>query len=169
MSKLSSTRPLTLGIDLGTSAVKVVALADDGTILGEGSSAYSTISTLAQQAEQDPDHWLRAAGNASAQLHQHMAAVHDRQWRERIVAIGLTGQLPTLVVLHDGVPVGNAITWKDGRADSWAAETVKVGPRVVIVTPQPMPTAVRARFFPGEDRSGLAAPRSEAARLLDLL
>ena len=124
MSKVSSPRPLTLGIDLGTSAVKVVALADDGTVLGKGSSDYSTISTLAQQAEQDPDQWLRAAGDATSQLHQHMAAVHDRQWSERIVAIGLTGQLPTLVVLHDGVPVGNAITWKDGRADSWAAEKV---------------------------------------------
>ncbi|MBC7479832.1 MAG: SDR family oxidoreductase, partial [Pseudorhodobacter sp.] len=52
-------------------------------------------------------------------------------------------------------------------ARSWAAETVTIGPRVVIATPQPMPTATRARFFPGEDRSGLASPRVEAARLLD--
>lgn len=52
-------------------------------------------------------------------------------------------------------------------ARSWAAETVAIGPRVVIATPQPMPTATRARFFPGEDRSGLASPRVEAARLLD--
>ncbi len=51
-------------------------------------------------------------------------------------------------------------------ARSWAAETVKVGPRVVIATPAPMPTATRARFFPGEDRTGLASPKAEAARLL---
>ena len=54
-------------------------------------------------------------------------------------------------------------------ARSWAAETVKIGPKVVILAPHPLPTAVRARFFPGEDRSGLTSPRAEAARLLDLL
>lgn len=54
-------------------------------------------------------------------------------------------------------------------AQSWAMETARHGPRVVIATPQPMPTATRARFFPGENRSGLADPRREAARLIDQL
>jgi hypothetical protein len=40
---------------------------------------------------------------------------------------------------------------------------------VMIAEPAPMPTAVRARFYPGEDRSRLADPRAEAARLLDLV
>lgn len=51
-------------------------------------------------------------------------------------------------------------------AKSWAVETAKTGPRVQILTPAPMPTATRARFFPGEDRSTLADPKAEAARLL---
>ncbi len=51
-------------------------------------------------------------------------------------------------------------------AQSWAAETIKTGPRVHVLTPAPMATATRARFFPGEDRSPLAHPRDEAARLL---
>ncbi len=51
-------------------------------------------------------------------------------------------------------------------ARSWAVETVKTGPRVQIVTPNPMATAVRARFFPGEDRAALATTKDEAARLL---
>lgn len=51
-------------------------------------------------------------------------------------------------------------------AQSWQAETVKTGPRVQIVTPAPMPTATRARFYPGEDRSTLTDPAAEAARLL---
>jgi NAD(P)-dependent dehydrogenase (short-subunit alcohol dehydrogenase family) len=54
-------------------------------------------------------------------------------------------------------------------ARSWQAETVKIGPRVLIETPAPMPTAVRARFYPGEDRAGLSDARDEASRLLDLL
>ncbi|MDQ2088353.1 SDR family NAD(P)-dependent oxidoreductase [Marimonas arenosa] len=51
-------------------------------------------------------------------------------------------------------------------ARSWAAETVKTGPHVHVLSPAPMPTATRARFFPGEDRAQLASPRHEAARLL---
>ena len=54
-------------------------------------------------------------------------------------------------------------------ARSWQAETVRTGPRVHIVSPAPMPTATRARFHPGEDRDGLADPRTEARRLLSLL
>lgn len=51
-------------------------------------------------------------------------------------------------------------------ARSWQAETVKTGPQVQILNPNPMSSATRARFFPGEDRSTLADPRDEATRLL---
>ncbi len=54
-------------------------------------------------------------------------------------------------------------------ARSWAAETAKIGPRVLILTPAPLPTATRARFFPGEDRSPLTDPTTEAARLITLI
>lgn len=51
-------------------------------------------------------------------------------------------------------------------AKSWQAETAKIGPRVHIVTPAPMPTATRARFHPGETREALASPQSQAAEIL---
>lgn len=51
-------------------------------------------------------------------------------------------------------------------ARSWQAENHRLGPRVVIATPKPMPTAVRARFFPGEDRAGFSPCRVEADRIL---
>lgn len=51
-------------------------------------------------------------------------------------------------------------------ARSWQAESIKTGPKVTIVTPNPMPTATRARFYPGEDRKALHDPAAEAARLL---
>ena len=54
-------------------------------------------------------------------------------------------------------------------AESWAAESAKIGPRVIIDRPAPMPTAVRARFFPGEDRAPLTDCRTEAARILTAL
>lgn len=54
-------------------------------------------------------------------------------------------------------------------ARSWAEETAKLGPRVRILSPAPLATALRARFFPGEDRDKLSSPRQEALRLLDAL
>lgn len=53
--------------------------------------------------------------------------------------------------------------------DSWSKEQTPAGPKVVSFTPNPMPTATRARFFPGEDRSLLAEPRDEAKRLVEKL
>lgn len=55
-----------------------------------------------------------------------------------------------------------------GRAviDSWRAEAAQIGPQVDIFEPRPMPTALRARFYPGENRDKLAAPGAEAARMI---
>ncbi len=52
---------------------------------------------------------------------------------------------------------------------SWQAETVRTGPDVKILEPEPAPTAVRARFFPGEDKSVLANILDEGQRLVSLL
>lgn len=52
-------------------------------------------------------------------------------------------------------------------ARSWQDEGKTIGPKVLIETPAPMPTATRARFYPGEDRAGLSACRGEALRILD--
>ncbi|MBV7410023.1 SDR family oxidoreductase [Maritimibacter sp. DP1N21-5] len=51
-------------------------------------------------------------------------------------------------------------------ARSWQAETAAIGPKVRIVSPRPLATAMRARFHPSEDRLGLAKPADEAQRLL---
>ena len=51
-------------------------------------------------------------------------------------------------------------------ARAWAAETARTGPAVHILTPDPMPTALRARFYPGEDRAPLTAPAVVAARVI---
>jgi len=55
---------------------------------------------------------------------------------------------------------------------AWAAECDALGaeraPRIHLVAPAPLPTATRARFYPGEPRAKQGYPRSEAARILDL-
>jgi len=53
--------------------------------------------------------------------------------------------------------------------DSWTVETKTIGPRVISFTPDPMPTGIRARFFPGEDQDKLFSTKSQAERLVALL
>jgi NAD(P)-dependent dehydrogenase (short-subunit alcohol dehydrogenase family) len=52
---------------------------------------------------------------------------------------------------------------------SWQAEPAKFPLRVHLLHPKPLPTAVRARVYPGEDKSALTHPRDEVARLLPAL
>lgn len=51
-------------------------------------------------------------------------------------------------------------------ARSWQAETVKTGPKVHITAPSPMPTALRGRFFPGENRDDQTPITDEATRIV---
>jgi sugar (pentulose or hexulose) kinase len=105
-----------LGLDLGTSGLKAVALSASGAILARADAAYPTHSPVAGAYEQDPGDWLRAVEQVVARLG---AAVPARRWR----AIGLSGMLPTLVTLGpDGQPTGPAVTWQDGRADDLGEE-----------------------------------------------
>ncbi len=56
-----------------------------------------------------------------------------------------------------------------GIATAWQAECKRLGPKVSFFTPNPMPTALRARFHPGEDRAKLSSCETEAVRLLSSL
>lgn len=52
---------------------------------------------------------------------------------------------------------------------SWAAESERIGPQVLVFHPNPMPTATRARFFPGEPTDKLTPCADEAVRMIDTL
>jgi len=100
-----------IGLDLGTSGLKAVALAASGAILARASAAYPTHRSVAGSAEQDTGDWRRAAVHVLVQLGEVIPA---GRWR----AIGLSGMIPTLVTLDpDDQPNGPAITWQDSRAD----------------------------------------------------
>ena len=105
-----------IGLDLGTSGLKAVALGTTGTILAQHSVGYPTHRPVAGAYEQDTGDWLRAAERALAQVAE---VALPRTWR----AIGLTGMIPTLVTLGpDGRPTGPAVTWQDSRADGLGDE-----------------------------------------------
>jgi xylulokinase len=53
-----------LGIDIGTSGVKAVVAADDGTVMATGTAPLSVARPLPLWSEQDPDDWWRATDAA---------------------------------------------------------------------------------------------------------
>jgi len=134
------------------------------------------------------DLWVHAAIHAPPLA--PMGSMDAKDWEKSIATnIRATGLLiPMVEPLLRAAPSGAALFFDDPKggaqfygaygatkaaqialARSWQAEGAKHGPRVVIAEPAAMPTAVRARFHPGEDRAKLADVRAEAARLLDLL
>jgi sugar (pentulose or hexulose) kinase len=129
------TGPLRLGIDLGTSAVKAIVLDETGAPVAEGEAPFDTVAVEPGQAEQDTGGWLTAAYAAVAVLRLRL----DGDWRHRIASIGLAGQLPTLVCLGEEGPLGPAITWRDARADAWAAEHMTEDRRAAIYCRTGMP------------------------------
>ena len=100
-----------VGLDLGTSGLKGVAVAIDGTSLATASAGYPTARPLPGRAEQDPADWFSAIVDVIAAL---TTAVPHTRWG----GLGLSAMIPTLVLEDaDGAPVGPAITWEDERAD----------------------------------------------------
>jgi xylulokinase len=129
---------LVLGVDLGTSSVKVVAVSPGTGAVAAGAAAYPTFSPLPEQAEQDPADWMRALHEAITDL-DRMLAPQRPAWRGRVEAVGLAGQLPTLVCLGKRGVMGRAITWKDARADRATAALIESAQRHAIYRQTGMP------------------------------
>ncbi len=140
------------------------------------------------------DRWGRADLWVHTAIHAPPMApaghIDPKDW-ERALAVNARAPgllIPLVEPLLRAAPAGTALFLDDPRAGqkffgaygatkaaqialarSWQAEGARIGPRVAIETPAPMPTALRARFFPGEDRSRLTPCADEAARLMPLL
>ncbi|MBK9123692.1 MAG: xylulokinase [Chloroflexi bacterium] len=103
--------PLTLGIDLGTSSVKVVAVDDRGGVAASGTAAYPVLRPQPSHAEQDPGVWWEAVVAAVRRV------VDALPEPSAIVAIGLSGQMHGTVLLGaDGEPLRPAVIWPDQRS-----------------------------------------------------
>ncbi len=101
-----------LGIDLGTSSVKPVAVGDDGAIAASASRDYPLDTPRPGWVQQDPESWWTATVEAVRQLASGLPAGAVR-------AIGLSGQMHTLVLLDDaGEPTRPAIGWADARSEA---------------------------------------------------
>ncbi|RDH74610.1 hypothetical protein DVS77_30630 [Mycolicibacterium moriokaense] len=106
-----------LGIDLGTSALKAVAVDTEGGLCARVSRSYPTVRPEPAAAEQDPAQWWRALLEAIDELADIVAP-------ERWSGIGLSAMLPTLVEFEGDSILPPAITWEDARAETEAQEFI---------------------------------------------
>lgn len=95
-----------VGLDVGTTGVKALALTPDGDVVASAARGYALSTPHPGFAEQDPHDWWRAAADALAEV----SAGRD------VAGIGLSGQMHGLVVLDDaGGVIRPAILWNDQR------------------------------------------------------
>ncbi len=109
--------PALVGLDVGTTGVKAIAISPTGAVLAKAEEEYPLSTPRPGWAEQDPEDWWRASERALARLD-----VRD------VSGIGLTGQMHGLVALDArGRVLRPAMLWNDQRT---AAECAEIEERV---------------------------------------
>ncbi|GGA27831.1 xylulokinase [Neptunicoccus cionae] len=107
-----------LGIDLGTSGLRALLVAENGTVIGAAQAAYPVENPHSGWSEQDPADWIAACKTAIAELHQ----THPEQMA-RLAAIGTAGQMHGATLLDDaGDVLRPCILWNDTRSSAEAAK-----------------------------------------------
>ena len=98
-----------VGIDLGTSAIKLLLVDEKGAVLRTAAREYPLSFPRSGWSEQDPNHWWAACLDGLKEL------LADGEGL-RVRGIGIGGQMHGLVTLDAGDNVIRpAILWNDGR------------------------------------------------------
>jgi xylulokinase len=101
-----------IGIDLGTSSVKLLLMDKTGKLLAEASENYPAFYPRSGWSEQNPADWWNAVKTA-------MKYLLKRQDKEAVKAISFGGQMHGLVAIDkDDKVVCPCILWNDGRTES---------------------------------------------------
>lgn len=101
-----------LGIDLGTSSVKVMVLDTQGRVLSLSKATYAVLKPQPEWRESDLHEWWSATISA---VQTALAEIPQA----RIEAIGLCGQMHGVVLTDEqGLPVRPALLWADTRAQA---------------------------------------------------
>ncbi len=126
--------PLYVGIDAGTSSVKIV-LADGHAILAGTEEPLYPRQPRPSWSEDDAEHWWSAV---VAGLDRLSAASPDLFGR--VEGLGLSGQMHGALLLDaDDRPVRPAILWNDGRSAAEAAELARRADLCYRTGVRPMP------------------------------
>ncbi len=107
-----------LGIDVGTSGVKCLVIDEEGKVLKSVTKSYPLHTPKPTWSEQNPADWWQGTREALLEL-------MDGIEKERIAAMGLSGQMHGLVALdQDNNVIRDAILWNDQRTDEECSEII---------------------------------------------
>ncbi|SDL65310.1 FGGY family of carbohydrate kinases, N-terminal domain [Halarsenatibacter silvermanii] len=105
-----------IGIDLGTSSVKVTAISKDGSIIAETGRSYPTSKPEPEAAEQNPDHWSGETLKALQEVSEKLKKKNPAGNNDGPEALGISGQMHGLVPCDSDMQVLRpAIIWADNR------------------------------------------------------
>ncbi len=115
-----------IGVDVGTTGVKAIAISPDGEVIAKAEQAYPLSTPRPGWSEQDPEDWWRAAQAALQAL--AAAGIAD------VRGIGLSGQMHGLVCLDERDRVLRpAMLWNDQRTGAECAEIeARIGPERLV-------------------------------------
>jgi len=109
------------GIDVGTSSVKCIVIADDGAVLSSCSEKYPLYTPQVGWSEQDPEDWWNATKKAI-----RMAVEKSGVKPDEIVGLGFSGQMHGLVALDkDDKVLRRSILWNDQRTVEECDEIIR--------------------------------------------
>ena len=140
-----------LGIDLGTSSVKVLLTTETGQIISRGSAAYPIYRPYPTWAEQHPEDWWQAAASA---VRQALGAVQDAS--RSVAAIGLSGQMHGSVLLDKAIRLPNpAVIWPAQPSQDQVREITNLvgAERLIKLAGSPVTPVFKRRLCAGFSRS----------------
>ena len=105
-----------LGIDVGTSGVKVILTNDGNNIIASETSHLKVIRSKNGWSEQDPSDWWEATNKAVYKIKSH----YSKQLK-KVQGVGLSGQMHGLTALDKSdKPLRHSILWNDTRSSEEA-------------------------------------------------
>ena len=124
----SSDLPVTLGLDVGTSGVKAVAVTAGGDTLAESTHPYPLLTPRPGWTEQRPADWLAGVRAALRDLSGAL------EGKAQPLALGLSGQMHGLVPLDaQGEVLRPALLWNDQRTGAQVEQIEARVPRADLV------------------------------------
>ena len=128
-----------LGLDVGTTGARAVAIDESGRVIAEASSKYSLHTPRPGWSEQDPEDWWKGVRLAIGEV--------AHQIDDEVAGIGLTGQMHGSVFLDSSEEVVRpALLWNDQRTEDQCRKiTEAVGEeRLIQITGNPALTGFQA-------------------------
>jgi xylulokinase len=119
-----SGRQVGIGLDIGTSGLKAVAVDETGQVVADAEASYPLLTPRPGWSEQEPEAWWDATRQALRELTGSLGGYREP------VAVGLSGQMHGMVALDgSGGVVRPALLWNDQRTGEAVRSIEKAVPR----------------------------------------